>query len=340
MRYKLLGNSGLKVSELCLGTMTFGNTTWGTEEADAARMYTRFREAGGNFIDTANEMYGEGRSEEFLGRFVKEERDDVVIGTKYSFGMPGSNNPNIAGNHRKSLKRSVESSLRRMGTDYIDLLWIHCWDEVTPLDEVLRALDDLVGAGKVLYLGISNAPAWVISRANTIAELRGWSQFIGVQMEYNLIERGIEREFVPMADALNLGITAWSPLASGILSGKYDDPDNRESRRLDSSPLKAVDERNLAIAREVGKIARELGKSSPQVALNWLRAKPRVIPLVGARTLKQYDDNFGCLDFQLSADEVARLDNISAFEPGYPYDFIARTKAIVHGGFQDKLDLS
>lgn len=189
MKYRLLGASGLRVFELCLGTMTFGNREWGTDEPEATEMYRRYREIGGNFIDTANEMYGEGRSEEILGRLIQQERDAVVLATKYSFHMPVANNPNAGGNHRKSLKRSIEFSLRRLDTDYIDLLWIHCWDAITPIDEFMRALDDLVAAGKVLYLGISKAPAWVIARANTVAELRGWTQFIGLQLEYSLIER-------------------------------------------------------------------------------------------------------------------------------------------------------
>ena len=337
MRYKLLGSSGLRVSELCLGAMTFGTEGWGTPEAEAAEMYRVFREAGGNFIDTANEMYGAGRSEEILGRLVANERDEVVIATKYSFHMPGTNNPNAGGNQRKSLKRSIESSLRRLNTDYVDLLWTHCWDGVTPVDEVMRALDDLVTEGKVLYIGVSNAPAWVVAQSNTLAELRGWTQFVGLQVEYNLIKREAERELLPMAAALGLSVAAWSPLASGILSGKYHQK-GADPKRLDTAAITKVDERGLEIARHVGELAQRLERKSVQVALNWLRAKPGVIPLLGVRTLAQLTDNLACMEFHLAAEDVAHLDAISAIEMGYPHDFLQRTRMLAFGGFEGLLD--
>jgi aryl-alcohol dehydrogenase-like predicted oxidoreductase len=336
MRYHLLGRSGLRVSQLCLGTMTFGAEGWGTSEDDAARMVARFREAGGNFFDTANEIYAGGRSEEILGRLVAHEREQVVIATKYGLHMPGVNNPNAAGNQRKSLKRSIESSLRRLGTDYVDLLWTHCWDGVTPVDEVMRALDDLVRQGKVLHVGVSNTPAWVVARSNTLAELHGWSAFIGLQVEYSLVERTAERELLPMARALGLGVAAWSPLASGILSGKYARAEGEEGGggRLKKAPMRALDERSLAIARGVGALAAELDRPPAQVALNWLRAQPGVVPLLGARTPAQLEDNLACLDFGLDAQAVARLDALSAIEPGYPHDYLRRTKALAHAGFE------
>src|SRR6267154_743180 len=220
MKYRLLGKSGLRVSEAALGTMTFGDEWgWGSPKAEAQKVYETYREAGGNFIDTAN-FYTNGTSERFLGEFIRGDRQSVVLATKYSNAAPG-NDPNAAGNHRKSMMQAVEASLKRLQTDYIDLYWVHIWDGITPVEEVMRGLDDLVRAGKVLYVGISDAPAWWTAQANTLAHLRGWSPFIGLQIEYSLTERSVERELIPMAKALNLGLTAWSPLARGLLTGKY-----------------------------------------------------------------------------------------------------------------------
>jgi len=338
MRYRLLGRSGLRVSELCLGTMTFGASSWGTPEADAAAMVARFREAGGNFFDTANEIYAGGRSEEILGRLLKSERDQVVIATKYGLHLPGVNNPNAAGNHRKSLRRSIESSLRRLGTDHVDLLWTHCWDGITPVDEVMRALDDLVRQGKVLHVGACNTPAWVVARSNTLAELRGWTAFVGLQVEYSLVERSAERDLLPMAHALGLGVAAWSPLASGILSGKYADGTAGEGARLQKVAMRPLDDRSLAIARGVGAVAAELGRPAAQVALNWLRAKKGVVPLLGARTDAQLQDNLSCLEFTLDAPTVAKLDELSGVALGFPHDYLSRTKAIASAGFDRVLD--
>ncbi|HEV8691338.1 MAG TPA: aldo/keto reductase [Ideonella sp.] len=341
MRYRLLGRSGLRVSELCLGTMTFGAAGWGTSEAEAATMFARFRDAGGNFFDTANEIYAGGRSEEILGRLAAGQRDELVIATKYGLHLPGTNNPNAAGNQRKSLKRSIESSLKRLGTDYVDLLWTHCWDGVTPVDEVMRALDDLVRQGKVLHIGVCNTPAWVVARSNTLAELRGWTAFIGLQVEYNLIERAAERELLPMARALGLGVAAWSPLASGILSGKYAgsaDASDGEDARLRKVPMRSLDPRSLEVARGLGNVAAELGKPAAQVALNWLRAQPGVLPVLGARTVAQLEDNLACLDFTLAPHDLARLDALSAIQLGYPHDYLSRTRSIAHAGFEKVLD--
>jgi aryl-alcohol dehydrogenase-like predicted oxidoreductase len=231
MQYKLLGKSGLRVSELCLGTMTFGEDWgWGSSKEESQRIYDVFREVGGNFIDTAN-VYTNGTSEKFLGEFIADQRDTVVLATKYTNGF-GDKNPNGSGNQRKNMVQSVEASLKRLNTDYIDVLWLHIWDFMTPAEEVMRAFDDLVRAGKVLYIGVSDAPAWVVSQCNTLAELRGWTQFIGLQIEYSLIQRTPERELLPMARTLDIGVTAWSPLASGWLTGKYTkDNGNKEERR-------------------------------------------------------------------------------------------------------------
>src|ERR1700736_4774385 len=220
MRYKLLGKSGLRVSELCLGTMTFGEDWgWGSSQEESRKVYDAFLEAGGNFIDTAN-VYTSGTSERLLGEFMQGQRERIVLATKYTNAAPG-NDTNAAGNHRKSMVQALEASLKRLKTDYIDLYWLHIWDQITPIEEVMRAFDDLVRQGKVLYIGVSDAPAWWIAQANTLAELRGWTRFIGLQIEYSLIERTVERELIPMAKAFNLGLVAWSPLAGGLLSGKY-----------------------------------------------------------------------------------------------------------------------
>jgi aryl-alcohol dehydrogenase-like predicted oxidoreductase len=337
MRYQLFGRTGLRVSELALGTMTFGNRRWGADETASAAMYAAYRDAGGNFLDSANEVYSDGRSEEIVGRLVADHRDEVVISTKYTFHAPGTRNANAGGNHRKSLRRSLESSLKRLGTDHVDILWLHCWDELTPQEDVLRALDDVVRQGKVLHIGVSNFPAWVVSRANMLAELRGWTAYAGIQVEYNLIERGVERDLLPMSQALGLTVCAWSPLASGLLSGKYA-TGSGEAKRLDVTPMKPVDDRSLAIARGVGELATEIGRSSVAVALNWLRAKPGVIPLLGARTLDQLHANLACLDFSLDAEQVARLDTSSDVSPGYPQTFIARLRPMATGGFHERID--
>jgi len=338
MRYKLLGRSGLRVSELCLGAMTFGSPQWGTSEADAVPIYTRFRDAGGNFVDTANEIYGGGQSEEILGRIIAGHREEVVLASKYSLALPGGRNPNLAGNHRKSLRRSLESSLRRLGTDYLDVLWLHAWDGVTPADEIMRALDDVVREGKVQYVGVSNMPAWVAAQCNTLADAHGWTPFVGLQIEYSLIERTAEEELLPMARAMQMAICAWSPLASGILSGKYANPANHEKKRLDTLTLHALDERSQTIAALVGTIARKLGCSSAQVALNWLRAKQNVIPLIGARTLEQLEDNLRCLDFEVDAASVAELDALSASPLRYPHRYLAGVQPLLHAGFHAALD--
>lgn len=340
MRYRLLGRSGMRVSELAYGVMNFGMKAWGTMDAEVcASLYRLFREAGGNFIDTANEVYGEGRSEEFLGKLVAGHRDEVVIGTKYSLHVPGTQNANIAGNHRKSMLRSVERSLKRLGTDYIDILWMHGWDTLTPVDEIMRAFEDLIRQGKILHAGVSNTPAWVIAQANTMAELRGWTPFVGLQVEYNLAERGVEFDLLPMAQSLGLGILAYSPLASGILSGKYNTGAEAGQRRLDiSKSMKAVDQHSLSVADVLMQVAAQIGRSPSQVALNWLREKQGVIPLIGARTVAQLQDNLGCLDFRLDAEQLSALDRATEPPLPYPHRFIAQTRAVATGGYHDRID--
>ncbi|MCA2710254.1 MAG: aldo/keto reductase [Microcystis sp. M015S2] len=340
MRYKLLGNSGLRVSELCLGTMTFGEDWgWGSDKEESRAVFQAFAEAGGNFLDTAN-IYTNGTSETLVGEFVKGDREKWVIATKYSLNTrPGD--VNACGNHRKNLFQAVEASLKRLGTDYIDLLWLHIWDSLTPIEEVMRAFDDLVRMGKVLYIGISDSPAWIVSQANTLATLRGWTPFIGLQIEYSLKERTPERELLPMAKALNIGVTAWSPLGGGVLTGKYNQPNPVDGRlSMTDQPFQILD-RDLKIAETVLEIAREIGKSPAQVALNWLRNRPNpIIPIIGARRLSQLQDNLACVDFNLTGEQLQRLDNISAISLGFPQELLASqfVRDILLGGVAAQLD--
>ncbi len=340
MRYKLLGNSGLRVSELCLGTMTFGEDWgWGSDKEESRAVFQAFAEAGGNFLDTAN-LYTNGTSETLVGEFVKGDREKWVIATKYSLNTrPGD--VNACGNHRKNLFQAVEASLKRLGTDYIDLLWLHLWDSLTPIEEVMRAFDDLVRMGKVLYIGISDSPAWIVSQGNTLATLRGWTPFIGLQIEYSLKERTPERELLPMAKALNIGVTAWSPLGGGVLTGKYNQPNPVDGRlSMTDQPFQIFD-RDLKITETVLEIAREIEKSPAQVALNWLRNRPNaVIPIIGARKLSQLQDNLACVDFNLTGEQLQRLDNISAISLGFPHELLASqfVRDILLGGVAAQLD--
>ncbi|HEX9444488.1 MAG TPA: aldo/keto reductase [Candidatus Binatia bacterium] len=342
MRYRLLGNSGLRVSEAALGTMTFGDDWgWGAAKDEARKVYDAYREAGGNFIDTAN-MYTNGTSESFLGEFMEGHRPSVVLATKYTNAFPGTD-PNAAGNHRKSMMQAAEGSLKRLKTDYLDLYWVHIWDQITPVEEVMRGLDDLVRQGKVLYVGISDAPAWWIAQANTLASLRGWSPFTGLQVEYNLIERTVERELIPMARALNLGVTAWSPLANGVLTGKYHGHGSSEPGRMNNDMLKGFmpeQQRADRVVAAVKSVSDEAGRSMAQVALAWLGSRPApVIPILGARKLSQLRDNLASLDLTLSADQLKTLDEASRIELGFPYDMYAKemVREIAYGGLRDRI---
>ena len=342
MKYRLLGSIGLRVSEAALGTMTFGDDWgWGAAKDEARKVYDAFREAGGNFIDTAN-LYTNGTSESFLGEFMEGHRQSVVLATKYTNAMPGTD-PNAAGNQRKNMMQAVEASLKRLRTDYIDLYWVHIWDQMTPVEEVMRALDDLVRAGKVLYTGISDAPAWWIAQANTLAHLRGWSPFVGLQIEYSLIERTVERELIPMAKALNIGVTAWSPLAGGVLTGKYHGHGSTEPGRMSTDMLKDFmpeQQRTDRVIGAVKTVSDETGRSMAQVALAWLRDRPvPVIPIIGARKLSQLQDNLASFDLTLSADQLKTLDEASRIELGFPYDIYAKPMArtFCYGGLRDQI---
>jgi aryl-alcohol dehydrogenase-like predicted oxidoreductase len=332
MRYTLLGGSGLRVSELCLGTMTFGTDWgWGADEDESRKQFDLFAAAGGNFVDTANN-YTNGSAETIVGRLLAGERDRFVLATKYSLSTR-TGDLNAGGNHRKNLVQALEASLRRLGTDYLDVLWLHAWDYLTPAEEVVRALDDQVRAGKVLYVGVSDTPAWVVAQMQTIARLRGWTPFIGLQIPYSLVQREVERELLPMARALGLGVTAWSPLGGGLLTGKYNRQDGDQSRRLG-----AVDPAKLEVAQTVTDLATDLGVPASNVALAWLRSRGGVIPILGARTAEQLRGNLGCLDVTLSAEHLARLEAASAVPLGFPHDFLA-SQDFIHDGLRDQLDL-
>jgi aryl-alcohol dehydrogenase-like predicted oxidoreductase len=323
MKYRLLGNSGLRVSELALGAMTFGTRDWGVEKDESHRVYDGFREAGGNFIDTAN-LYSGGRSESFLGEFIADERERIVLATKYT-GAMRTRDVNAAGNSRKNMMEAVHASLKRLGTDYIDLYWVHARDFTTPIEEVMRGLDDLVRQGKILYAGISDTPAWEVSRANMLATLRGWTPFVGLQIRYSLLDRAAERELLPMAKTLDLAVTPWDTLGSGVLTGKY----NRDADARGRAALRErVSERSLAIAAEVIQVAEKIGRTPAQVALNWVRGgRGVIVPLVGARTREQLDDNLGCLEFELAPEDRARLDEASRIELGFPHDFLEQVSS-------------
>ncbi|MGA2661121.1 MAG: aldo/keto reductase [Verrucomicrobiota bacterium] len=322
MKYRLLGHSGLRVSELCLGTMTFGEDWgWGGSPEDCRKMFDAFAAAGGNFLDTAN-LYTNGTSEKIVGELIAAERQRWVLATKYSLAM--GEHVNASGNHRKNMMQAAEASLKRLKTDYLDLYWLHAWDFTTPVEEVMRAFDDLARAGKILHAGISDTPAWIVAQANTLAALRGWTPFIGLQIEYSLVERTPERELLPMARALGLGVTPWSPLGQGVLTGKYNQPNSEPGARLnqqEARPYRTA--RNLNIAAEVVAVAKELARSPAQVALRWLLQRPvPCIPIIGSRRPAQLEDNLKCVEFSLTPEAMARLDAVSQIELGFPHDFL------------------
>jgi aryl-alcohol dehydrogenase-like predicted oxidoreductase len=342
--YSLLGRSGLRVSPLCLGTMTFGTEWgWGAPRETAFALMDRYFEAGGNFIDTADGYTG-GTSESLIGAYFAERgtRDRAVLATKFSFNrVPGD--PNAGGNGRKNIHKALEDSLRRLKTDHVDLYWLHAWDGLTPVEEVMGTLDGLVKAGKVRYLGLSDVPAWYLARAQTLAELRGTERVIGLQLEYSLVERNIEREHLPAARALGLGLTPWSPLGSGLLSGKYtrDGVKARGEGRLPAVAAsgnpgfeKLFTEQNWKIVDAVVGVARELGKSPAQVALNWVVRRPGVTStIIGATKLEQLEANLGALDFDIPEPLAARLEAVSAPPLVHPYHFFQPSmQAMLTGG--------
>ncbi|MCR9163695.1 MAG: aldo/keto reductase [bacterium] len=341
MRYRLLGPSGLRVSELCLGTMSFGEQWgFGADEATSHAVLDAYAEAGGNFLDTANKYHG-GETEEIVGSWLRGNRDRTVLATKYTLAMDHED-PNTAGNHRKNMIRSVEDSLRRMNTDYIDVLWVHAWDDYTPMSETLRGLDDLVRSGKVLYVGISDTPAWVVSAANTMAELRGWASFVGLQIEYSLLQRTPERELLPMAEHYGLSVLGWGPLGAGVLTGKYTRGGDNDSLRAKSNESRGrTSDKAIEIAKAVDAVADELGVTSAKVALAWVRSKGYgYIPIVGARKVEQITDTLGAVDVELEAAHIEKLDAVSAVELGFPGDFLRSdgVRDLVRGECRTRID--
>ncbi|TDD09930.1 aldo/keto reductase [Nonomuraea deserti] len=346
--YRLLGRSGLRVSPLALGTMTFGTEWgWGSDEDESRRVFDTYVDRGGNFIDTASQ-YTEGTAETLVGEFAAGRREQLVLATKYTMARRAGD-PNSGGNHRKSMVQSVESSLRRLNTDYIDLLYLHAWDFTTPVEEVLRAMDDLVRMGKVVYVGISDTPAWQISRMQAIADLRGWAPLIALQIEYSLAERTVERDLIPMASEMGLGVIPWSPLASGVLTGKYTradlelgegSADPSGSRKNVAAANGSLTERALGVAEVVKQVAAEVGATPSQVALAWTTLEPAVTaPIVGARTAAQLEDNLGALDVRFTEEQLVRLAEVSRVDLGFPHEFLMRpmTRQVMFGDAEIEL---
>lgn len=341
--YSTLGRSGLRVSPLCLGTMTFGTEWgWGSEEQVSRSIFDRYMEVGGNFVDTADGYTG-GKSEELVGKFITDRglRDRVVLATKFTFNAePG--NPNAGGNGRKNIYRALHGSLRRLQTDYVDLYWLHAWDTVTPVEEVIATLNDLVREGKIRHYGFSDTPAWYVARAQTLAEIEGKERLIALQLEYSLVERNIEREHIPAAQELGLGICPWSPLAGGFLTGKYknDGADFRGDGRLQkvkdsTNPTFAkFTEQNWKILDVLLDVAKQLRRSLAQVALNWVATQPGVTStIIGASKLTQLEDNLSAVDFSIPAELRGRLDAVSAPPSIHPYVFFEPfIQGMIHGG--------
>ena len=326
MKYRLLGRSAMRVSELALGTMTFGEKWgWGASLEESRRMLDLYLDRGGNFVDTASN-YTDGQSEAFLGELLGDRRERIVLATKYTL-TSDRQDPNAGGNHRKNMVQTVEQSLRRMRTDRIDLLWMHMWDGMTPIEEVMRALDDLVRAGKVVAAGISDTPAWVISRGLAIADQRGWTVPSAIQLPYSVSGRDAERELLPMASQLGLAVTVWGVLNGGTLTGKYGRANEEPRRYGDETPS----ERSSRAAGVIAEVAHETEATPAQVSIAWaLSRRPEVnlIPILGARTVKQLEENLGALNVKLSAELVRKLDESSGFQVGFPRSFLADEEVV------------
>jgi aryl-alcohol dehydrogenase-like predicted oxidoreductase len=340
MRYKLLGRSGLRVSELCLGTMTFGEAWgWGASKEESKKQFEMFSDEGGNFIDTSVN-YTDGESERILGELLKGIRDQYVVATKYTLTNPASKDPNSGGNSRKNMRQSVERSLRHLQTDYIDVLYLHMWDHMTPLEEVVRGMDDLVKAGKVNYVAFSDTPAWVVSAANMMADLRGWSRFIGLQIPYSLASRDPERAELPMAKQWDMAVLPWGILGQGVLLGKYN-PGSTEQTRDDKADVR-VSERVQKIVDEIANVADECGVSKTQVCVNWVRQqqpKAQIIPILGARSATQLRDNLDSLKWTLNDEHLKRLDDASQILYGFPRNFLeGGARQYIFGATFDKID--
>jgi aryl-alcohol dehydrogenase-like predicted oxidoreductase len=334
--YVTLGRSGLRVSPFCLGAMTFGpDWGWGSSAADSARIFDRYADLGGNFVDTAN-VYTKGHSEKVIGDHLREtpsRRDRMVIATKF-FGTMLHGDPNSGGAGRKSLIAACEQSLRRLQTDYIDLYWMHCWDRHTPIDETMRALDNLVVSGKVRYIGFSDTPAWKVMEAQMTARFRGWAPLIALQLEYSLLERTIEGELIPLALEHGLGVTPWSPLKSGALSGKYTraNAGKIQAGRGDWA-MSALNETTYTLIDAMTKIAVEAHSTPARVALSWVQNRPGVTStIIGARTLEQLEDNLAALDLRLTPAQLAELERLTAPQLNFPFQFVKNAAAFSSSG--------
>jgi aryl-alcohol dehydrogenase-like predicted oxidoreductase len=338
MRYRVFGNTGLRVSTLALGTGNFGKGWgYGSDREDAAQIYARYRDAGGNFIDTADQ-YQFGQSEEMVGEFIAGDRDALVLATKFSLGARADAGLQETGNSRKTMIQSVEGSLRRLKTDRIDLLWVHMPDGHTPVEEIARGLDALVRAGKIVYAGLSDFPAWRVATAATLAELRGWAPISAVQLEYSLVERTVERELLPMARAFGLGTVGWSPLGGGLLTGKYRKGETGRAQGLGVVIHGESDARKTATVDAVLAVEEETGLPPGQIAIAWVLGRG-VLPIIGPRTPEQLADNLAATAVTLSASQRARLEEASAIPPGFPHDIVAATAPRLRGGKEALLDL-
>jgi aryl-alcohol dehydrogenase-like predicted oxidoreductase len=336
MPCRILGRTGIRVSQAFLGSMTFGEQGGvGAPPDECRRMVDAYEAAGGNVIDTASNYRG-GASEEIVGEVLDGRRERFVLATKYTVSRD-ADDPNAAGNHRKNLVASLETSLRRLRTDHVDLLFVHIWDRHTPIEETMRALEDVVRAGKALTIGVSDTPAWVVARANTIAEWRGWTPFACLQVPYSLLQRDIERDLLPMATSFGMTVAAWSPLANGVLSGKFTQGAAATGpTRVDPS---ALGKHEHAVARAVQEVADELGATAAQVAIAWTLARsPLVHPIIGARRLAQLEDNLGAVALVLPDEAIDRLESVTGFQRGFPSDFIDETAAWVFGAANSRLE--
>ncbi|MEO1287106.1 MAG: aldo/keto reductase [Chloroflexota bacterium] len=346
MRYQLLGRSGLRVSELSLGTMTFGEDWgWGANKETSQEIFEMYANAGGNFIDTAN-LYTNGTSEKYVGEFIKADREAFVVATKYTLTpTPNQENgredrPNMVGNHRKNMMQAVEHSLKRLDTEYIDLLYVHAWDYTTPVEEVMRAMDDLVRQGKVMYVAASDTPSWILAEANTRAELMGWSRFLGIQAPYSLLGRDLERAILPAARHHDLAVLPWGILNGGVLTGKFL-KDHDAPTRVNKNVMDNMSEDKVAVVREVVAIGEEVGKPPAQVAINWVRQqqhRAQIVPILGARTIPQMKDNLECLEWDLTQEQLDRLDKVSDVSLGFPFNF-TYANPFVYGNTFDKIDI-
>ncbi|MHA2365352.1 MAG: aldo/keto reductase [Candidatus Hodarchaeales archaeon] len=344
MRFKLLGKSGLRVSELSLGTMTFGEDwAWGASKEVSHQIFKKFSEAGGNFIDTACN-YTNGSSEKFIGEFVKGDRDRYVIATKYTLvDHRFKKDPNASGNHRKNLIRSLNDSLKRLDTDYIDILYVHMWDHFTPVQEIMRTLNDLIATTKVNYIGISDTPAWIVSRANTMAEIRGWNPFVVYQFPYNLGARDPERDIIPLCNKFDLAMAPFDVLGAGLFTGKYTRSETTPEGRIQEGKWTPISEQKSQLAKEVDAIADEIGCSSSNVAVNWIRGQEGVFtPIVGFRKVDQIEDVLNSLDYKLSEEHYQRLDKklreVTNFNWGFPKGWLVGARGIIYGDTYDLTD--